>query len=64
MRSNEPMKKFRMHCWRSYYGFYDVEAKNEKEAELKANELLWSGEEMEGIRDQDMGIGDTEKLKQ
>ena len=58
------MKKYRVSCWRMHYGFYDVEAKNEKEAETKVNQHLWNGTDMDGIRDEDVGIGDTEELKQ
>ena len=64
MSSNKPVRRYRVLCWRTHYGFYDVEAKSEKEAEEKVNQLLWDSKEMDGINDADIGIADTEELKQ
>ena len=61
MRNNEPMKRYRVLCWRTHYGYYDVDAETEKEAKEKVNTLLWNGVEMDGINDADIGIADTQE---
>ena len=58
------MKQYKIYCWRKYYGFLNVEAKNVEEAELKANELLRNGEEMdEKLPPPDIGIKDIQEEK-
>ena len=58
------MKKYRVYCWKTYFVFYDVEAENKKEAELKADELQWNGEHADSTREPFRGIGEIEELKQ
>jgi hypothetical protein len=55
-------KTYRVACWRTHYGYYDVEANSEKEAETKAYQHLWNGVDMDGRKDMDAGITDTEEL--
>jgi hypothetical protein len=55
------LKKYRVACWRTYYGFYEIEAKSEKEAEAKADERLMQGDEMDGTKDMDSGIADVQE---
>jgi hypothetical protein len=62
VRSSVHLKKYRVPCWRTHYGYYDVEAKNEKEAEFKAYQNLWNGVEMDGTKDMDAGYTDAEEL--
>jgi hypothetical protein len=61
-RSSVQLKTYRVACWRTHYGFYDVEAKDELEATTKAYQRLWNGEEMDGRKDMDAGIADTQEL--
>jgi len=60
--SSVRVKKYRVTCWRTYYGFYDVEAKNEKEAETKAYQYLWNGQDLDERTDMDAGISKTEEV--
>jgi hypothetical protein len=53
--------KYRAYCWKTQYGFFDVEAPNPKEAERIARQKLWNGEEMDGWNDQDGNIEEVEK---
>ena len=62
IRSSNGLKTYRVACWRVNYGYYDIEAKNKLEAETKANQRLWNGEAMDGLRDADAGTADTEEL--
>ena len=62
VRSSIHLKKYRVACWRTHYGFYDVEAKNEKEAEAKANQYLWNGQDLDLRTNMDVGITETEEL--
>ncbi len=56
------MKKYRISCWKTYYGYYDLNAEDEKEAKRKANQHLWNEEEMDGITETDVGLTDWEEL--
>ena len=60
--SSVRVKKYRVTCWRTHYGFYDVEAKNEKEAEAKAYQNLWNGQDLDERTDMDAGISKTEEV--
>ena len=62
IHSSVRVKKYRVTCWRTYYGFYDVEAKNEKEAETKAYQNLWNVVDMDERTNMDAGITETEEL--
>jgi hypothetical protein len=62
VRSSVQLKKYRVACWRTHYGFYDVEAKNEKEAEAKAPQNLWNGQDLDLWTNTDAGITETEEL--
>ena len=45
------MNTYLISCSRTYYGGYYVEAESKKEAEIKVNELLWRGVEMDKTSD-------------
>jgi hypothetical protein len=60
-RSSVHLKTYRVACWRTYHGYYEVEATSEKAAEIKAYQRLWNGEEMDGTKDMDAGIADTQE---
>jgi hypothetical protein len=62
VRASVQLKTYRVTCWRTHYGFYDVEAKNEKEAETKAYQNLWNVVDMDGRTNMDAGITETEEL--
>ena len=59
VRSSVQLKTYRVSCWRVQYGYYDIEAKNEKEAETKAYQSLWNVVDMDEWTNTDAGI--TEK---
>ena len=64
MGNNKLMKKYKIYCWRTYRGIFEVEAKSEKEADLKADEFLLNGGEMDERIPPDVGIWEIEELKQ
>lgn len=54
------MKTYKIYAWRTNYGYYEVEAKDKEEAELKAHQKLWNGEPMDAVRDQDASTEEVE----
>jgi hypothetical protein len=56
------MAKYRVGCWRTEYGYYDIEAKDEKEATAIANEQLDDGDEFDDVSNRDMGTVNIDLL--
>ena len=55
------LKKYRVLCWRTYYGYYEVEAKNEDEAERKAYQHLWNRVELDGVNNMEADISEIQR---
>jgi len=56
------VKKYRVLCWKTKYGYYEIEAESQEESSRIGDEKLEEGDDMDSVRDTDTGIAGVEEI--